>query len=206
MTEHDVPLVIYGPQASGKTRHARVLLRHFQKSVLVDDWNGETALAPWTLALTNAGPPYRGHDPILWLSIYEALDELRRAGIAVAGPGPEARSTKCIVRNCPNHEHEGRLIENGLCLSCFNKLQEGRLDQLPGSKAQELRDAEHQLSEAYLRLRRLLDAFDTPDSPTAEQVWAHTEAKLGALIHERNILRARLDKLRALLGEEVTPP
>ena len=45
-------------------------------------------------------------------------------------------------------------------------------------KAKKLLEAEHQLSDAYLRIRKLLNAYDTPHAPTAEQVWAHTEAKL----------------------------
>lgn len=38
------------------------------------------------------------------------------------------------------------------------------------------RKAEHDLSDAYLRLRKLIPgAFDTPPSPTVQQVWEHTE-------------------------------
>ena len=38
--------------------------------------------------------------------------------------------------------------------------------------------AEYDLSNAYLRLRKKLRAFDTPYAPTGEQVWSHTEQKL----------------------------
>ena len=38
--------------------------------------------------------------------------------------------------------------------------------------------AEHELSSAYLRLRKFLNAFDTPPAPTNDFVWAHTESKL----------------------------
>ena len=38
--------------------------------------------------------------------------------------------------------------------------------------------AEHELSSAYLRLRKFLNAFDTPPAPTSDYVWAHTESKL----------------------------
>lgn len=58
----------------------------------------------------------------------------------------------------------------------------------------ELLDAEHALSDAYLRLRRKLNAFDTPTAPTAEQVWSHTEAKLDEVIKQRDELLAALEK------------
>ena len=61
--------------------------------------------------------------------------------------------------------------------------------------------AEHSLSDAYLRLRGLLDAFDTPRGVTAEQVWEHTEGKLIYLISERDQLRAQINVLREALGK-----
>lgn len=51
------------------------------------------------------------------------------------------------------------------------------------------RDAERDLGKAYLRLRSILGAFDTPHGPTAEQVWAHTEDRAKGLV-------AQLGKLR----------
>jgi hypothetical protein len=45
------------------------------------------------------------------------------------------------------------------------------------SKRQYYQDAERELSNAYLRLRQILNAFDTPHAPTPKQVWDHTEAK-----------------------------
>ena len=56
----------------------------------------------------------------------------------------------------------------------------------------EIRAAARKLSDAYLRIREKLDAFDTPRAPTAEQVWEHTEAKLDELISERETLREDL--------------
>lgn len=44
---------------------------------------------------------------------------------------------------------------------------------------QEWKAAETDLSNAYLRLRRMIPgALDTPSAPTKEQVWATTEAAL----------------------------
>lgn len=37
------------------------------------------------------------------------------------------------------------------------------------------RETEAQLSAAYVRLRKILGAFDTPPAPTGPQVWEHTE-------------------------------
>ena len=56
--------------------------------------------------------------------------------------------------------------------------------------------AEHKLSEAYLRLRSKLNAFDTPKAPTAEQVWKHTEDKLDQVLQERDALKEELQQLR----------
>lgn len=50
---------------------------------------------------------------------------------------------------------------------------------------------EHALSDAYLRLRRLIGrrAFDTPHGPTGEQVWATTETALRELVVEIGRMR-----------------
>lgn len=42
-------------------------------------------------------------------------------------------------------------------------------------KRKMFQEAEKNLSAAYLKLRKILDAFGTPYGPTPEQVWAHTE-------------------------------
>lgn len=48
-------------------------------------------------------------------------------------------------------------------------------------KCDEWRASEHKLSEAYLRIRQKLNAFDTPHGPTADQVYEHTEAAIDTL-------------------------
>jgi len=53
----------------------------------------------------------------------------------------------------------------------------------------ELINAKHKLSDAYLRLREILGAWDTPKAPTSEQVWKHTEDKAYALVAHVNELR-----------------
>ncbi len=47
------PLIIVGPQASGKTKNASAFLRAFGCIRLVDDWHGQSALTDGDLALTN---------------------------------------------------------------------------------------------------------------------------------------------------------
>lgn len=63
------------------------------------------------------------------------------------------------------------------------------------SQHDELLAAEHDLSDAYLRLREKLKAFDTPPAPTPAQVYSHTEAKLDHLLTQRDGL---LEALRDL--------
>lgn len=58
-----------------------------------------------------------------------------------------------------------------------------------------LLDSEHKLSEAYLRLRALLEAWKTPTAPTPEQIYEHTESKLKDLLGERDRLRGALEKI-----------
>ncbi len=47
------PLIIVGPQESGKTKNAASFLQVFGCSRLVDDWDGKAPLKPGDLALTN---------------------------------------------------------------------------------------------------------------------------------------------------------
>lgn len=81
-------------------------------------------------------------------------------------------------------------------------------------KVTELLKAEHRLSAAYIRLRSILGALDTVPGPTAQEVWAHTEAKATDLVTRVSELEndsivefekkaMLLDKLRAL--EEQAP-
>jgi len=60
---------------------------------------------------------------------------------------------------------------------------------------QELIEAEHALSDAYIRLRSKLKAFDTPFAPTCEQVWKHTEQKLDALLAENAEMKEKVREL-----------
>ena len=41
----------------------------------------------------------------------------------------EKLSVKCIVKNCPNHTHEGQFVGD-LCLPCYNALVSGRIPRL----------------------------------------------------------------------------
>ena len=65
----------------------------------------------------------------------------------------------------------------------------------------ELLASERKLSDAYIRLREKLSAFDTPAAPTAEQVYEHTEAKLDRLLDQRDELLAALDDVKIYLQD-----
>lgn len=51
-------VIIHGPMASGKTRRATQLLRHYKCKRIVDCWDGRQALMDGDLALTNMEPPF----------------------------------------------------------------------------------------------------------------------------------------------------
>ncbi|MES2787645.1 MAG: hypothetical protein V4684_19420 [Pseudomonadota bacterium] len=46
-------VVIYGPEACGKTTHAAALAAHYRKEVVIDDWLPGDPLPTHALALTN---------------------------------------------------------------------------------------------------------------------------------------------------------
>lgn len=72
------------------------------------------------------------------------------------------------------------------CPSCKNAEQ----SDADAKVIAEWRDAEHSLSDAYVRLRAILKAFDTPEAPSGERVWAHTESRARELVAELEGLRA----------------
>ncbi len=47
------PVIVVGPQGSGKTRNAKAFMRAFGCSRLVDEWDGVVGLRDGDLALTN---------------------------------------------------------------------------------------------------------------------------------------------------------
>ena len=68
-------------------------------------------------------------------------------------------------------------------------------DDLDCAECDALRSSEKMVSDAYLRIRKLLNAWDTPHAPSAQQVYEVTEGKLRALIQERDALRERISML-----------
>lgn len=50
-------------------------------------------------------------------------------------------------------------------------------------RLEEFRRSEKKLGEAYLRIRAKLNAWQTLESPTTEEIYTHTEAKLINLIN-----------------------
>jgi hypothetical protein len=58
-----------------------------------------------------------------------------------------------------------------------------------------MRTAEHDLSDAYLTIRGIVGAWDTPHAPTAKEVWQHTEVKVRALKARADAAEAELLRL-----------
>lgn len=65
------------------------------------------------------------------------------------------------------------------------------LNRVLSAEVDAQRQREHALSNAYLRLRRLIGrrAFDTPHGPTGEQVWEVTETALRELVNDADAMR-----------------
>lgn len=55
--------------------------------------------------------------------------------------------------------------------------------------------SEKKLSEAYLRIRELVGAWETPTAPTPEQIYSLTESKIIALKEENEMLRREIARL-----------
>jgi len=84
--QSETPVVIYAPQGCGKTRNAAALAAHYEKKVVVDDYDSSQALTPGALHLTN-DPSVTGAIPF-----DQALREasLTPALISVSAPSPVA--------------------------------------------------------------------------------------------------------------------
>lgn len=83
-------------------------------------------------------------------------------------------------------EHLKSLI--GDCAS-FEEFLKRYADAAVAEATASWQKAEHDLSDAYLRLKKLIPgAFDTPSGPTGPQVWEHTERCLQKMAEERDSL------------------
>lgn len=67
------PLVIYGPQGCGKTRNASALADHFRCTMIVDDWDGRSALPDGALALCAHYPRGQQYDVLSFQAAMAAL-------------------------------------------------------------------------------------------------------------------------------------
>lgn len=69
-------IYVYGPQASGKTRHAQVIAEHFGLSKIYDDWYGGTLPEQYkedTLVLTNRADLVTMVSPRQWFELEKVL-------------------------------------------------------------------------------------------------------------------------------------
>jgi hypothetical protein len=73
-------VIVVGPQACGKTRHAEVLRQHFKCDRVVDSWDGEALLPRNALALTHEEPLVAQGATII-----RFRDACRQAGIPISG-------------------------------------------------------------------------------------------------------------------------
>ncbi len=51
-------VIVHGPKASGKTRRAEELMRHYGCKRIIDEWDGRAPLRDGDLALTNMEPQF----------------------------------------------------------------------------------------------------------------------------------------------------
>jgi hypothetical protein len=74
-------VIVYGPPASGKTRNAAALARHFGCRQIIDDWDDSLPIERGALHLTNV-TPFKVNTSCQVLTIEEALFllELRGTG------------------------------------------------------------------------------------------------------------------------------
>ncbi|RZI33115.1 hypothetical protein [Pseudomonas orientalis] len=72
------PLIIVGPQASGKTRNSKAFLHAFGGKRVVDNWDGRSPLRDGDLALTNV-ENFSLPTGFQVISVSEALQRLREA-------------------------------------------------------------------------------------------------------------------------------
>ncbi|WP_397452510.1 ATP-binding protein [Pseudomonas sp. NA-150] len=71
-------LIITGPQGSGKTTLAEQMCKFFEKTQIVDDWNGSDPLPDGALALTHGVVHFPGSAQIM------NLDEAKRLMVSDA--------------------------------------------------------------------------------------------------------------------------
>lgn len=76
LPQPNAAVIVYAEQGAGKTKHIDALLKHFGKTLLVEEWDGLTSLPDDALCLTNIRPE-RAH-----IRLDEALQQ---AGINVTG-------------------------------------------------------------------------------------------------------------------------
>lgn len=97
----------------------------------------------------------------------------------------EIKANDFVTRLRTHRNRDGSPCEKEDCIACgsANEIESlrQRLKEAERRLA-EMTTAEHNLSDAYLRIRALLNAWDTPHAPTPQQIWEHTENKLKEII------------------------
>lgn len=78
------------------------------------------------------------------------------------------------------------------------------LDAYVAEKVKECSESERKVSDAYLRIRELVGAWRTPDAPTPEQVYEHTEQCVGRLARQRDLAVSAIENLVKQKGRHNT--
>jgi hypothetical protein len=94
---------------------------------------------------------------------------------------------------------------NGPLLDSIAKALSTTLGQgwMSPEEVKELLKSERDLSNAYIRLRTILNAFDTPHAPSAEQVWEHTEKVANELKAKLSELEREVERLKRIIPERL---
>ncbi len=70
-------VIVYGPQACGKTRNAERLRKGFGMDRVIDDWHvGDTVPQRGALVLTNDPMAAAFHDPFELIAFDDAMDQV----------------------------------------------------------------------------------------------------------------------------------
>lgn len=75
-------VIVYGPKACGKTRHAEQFRKAFDCARVVDDWDGVRPLKEGDLALTNVEPSFYVNVEATVIDVVTAFRRLRVVGQA----------------------------------------------------------------------------------------------------------------------------
>lgn len=106
---------------------------------------------------------------------------------------------ECLIEEALNNKDaEKAVIQEELDRAKKDKEIAFNVGLEQAKEVSELREAEHKLSDAYIRIRTLLNAFDTPYAPTPEQIYELTERKLKSLTSKLHLAQEGLESIASI--------